>query len=224
MMRRIVFLLAVAALALLMEAGLARAQAAVGDSVAAAATAEDPLLATGQVGCCQYRFTIDAQSGPSGESPGGSVAVQFLGRDLLPYSFSGHVSCLAVSGKLAAIGVIVDQSEGLPAPAVGQAVTLFAADHHAPVTGTLFGGAPPDADRLEVDLTSSGCPAFPPASNALYYVYNGDIAIHDAIPVPTAKDQCKNGGWRTYGVFKNQGDCVSFVATGGKNPPGRKTG
>jgi hypothetical protein len=37
---------------------------------------------------------------------------------------------------------------------------------------------------------------------------------------PASKDQCKNGGWRTYGVFKNQGDCVSFVATGGKNPPG----
>jgi hypothetical protein len=37
--------------------------------------------------------------------------------------------------------------------------------------------------------------------------------------LPTQKDQCKNGGWNTYGVFKNQGDCVSFVATGGKNPP-----
>ena len=34
---------------------------------------------------------------------------------------------------------------------------------------------------------------------------------------PTDKDQCKNGGWQTFGIFKNQGDCVSFVATGGKN-------
>ena len=25
------------------------------------------------------------------------------------------------------------------------------------------------------------------------------------------------GGWQSYSVFKNQGDCVSFVATGGKN-------
>jgi hypothetical protein len=38
-------------------------------------------------------------------------------------------------------------------------------------------------------------------------------------PLPTSKAQCKNGGWKTYGVFKNQGDCVSFVASGGKNPP-----
>jgi hypothetical protein len=38
---------------------------------------------------------------------------------------------------------------------------------------------------------------------------------------PTSKDQCKNGGWKTFTdpSFKNQGDCVSFVATGGKNPP-----
>jgi hypothetical protein len=40
-----------------------------------------------------------------------------------------------------------------------------------------------------------------------------------AQPFPTSKDQCKNGAWRTYGVFKNEGDCVSFVATGGKNLP-----
>jgi hypothetical protein len=29
---------------------------------------------------------------------------------------------------------------------------------------------------------------------------------------------CKNGGYRDFPQFKNQGDCVSFVATGGKNP------
>jgi choice-of-anchor C domain-containing protein len=39
--------------------------------------------------------------------------------------------------------------------------------------------------------------------------------------VPT-KDDCKNGGWATIidiqgNSFKNQGDCVSYFATGGKN-------
>lgn len=38
---------------------------------------------------------------------------------------------------------------------------------------------------------------------------------------PTTTDQCKNGGWQRYGPFKNQGDCVSFVATSGKNEPGQ---
>ena len=36
---------------------------------------------------------------------------------------------------------------------------------------------------------------------------------------PTSADQCKNGGWKSFGIFKNQGDCVSYVATHGKNPP-----
>jgi hypothetical protein len=39
-------------------------------------------------------------------------------------------------------------------------------------------------------------------------------------PPPTWKDQCNNGGWRSFPQFKNQGDCVSLAATGGNNPPG----
>jgi hypothetical protein len=37
--------------------------------------------------------------------------------------------------------------------------------------------------------------------------------------MPTTKDQGKRGAWEDYPVFKDQGDCVSFVASGGKNPP-----
>lgn len=44
--------------------------------------------------------------------------------------------------------------------------------------------------------------------------------------LPTSKDDCKKGDWETFvnvntgaQIFKNQGDCVSFVATQGKNPP-----
>ena len=32
------------------------------------------------------------------------------------------------------------------------------------------------------------------------------------------KDDCKGGGWQRYGLFKTQGNYVSFVATGGSNP------
>jgi FG-GAP repeat protein len=41
-----------------------------------------------------------------------------------------------------------------------------------------------------------------------------------AVNLPTSADQCKDGGWKSFGVFKNQGDCVSYVATDGGNPPG----
>jgi hypothetical protein len=32
--------------------------------------------------------------------------------------------------------------------------------------------------------------------------------------------QCRHGGWKSFGaMFKNQGDCISFFATHGDNPP-----
>lgn len=45
-------------------------------------------------------------------------------------------------------------------------------------------------------------------------------AASTSLPLPTAADQCKKDAWQTYGVFKTQGDCVSYVETGGHNPPG----
>jgi len=39
--------------------------------------------------------------------------------------------------------------------------------------------------------------------------------------LPTTTEQCLNGGWQIFKVFKNQGDCMSFVATKGKNPPAK---
>jgi len=52
---------------------------------------------------------------------------------------------------------------------------------------------------------------------------------NDTPCLPTTTEECKNGGWQVFTTdgsghhhthpFKNQGDCVSFVATGGKNSP-----
>ncbi|MDQ4133997.1 MAG: PQQ-binding-like beta-propeller repeat protein [Actinomycetota bacterium] len=46
---------------------------------------------------------------------------------------------------------------------------------------------------------------------------DGDTAV-----LPSTKDQCKDGGHEDFG-FKNQGECVSFVVTGGKDQPGKKS-
>jgi hypothetical protein len=51
---------------------------------------------------------------------------------------------------------------------------------------------------------------------------NGTLFTFESQVVnPNDKERCKNGGWQTIttapGPFKNQGDCVSFFATGGKN-------
>lgn len=47
-------------------------------------------------------------------------------------------------------------------------------------------------------------------------------AVSAPVPFPVVRDDCKHGGWRLLvdaqgRPFKNQGDCVSYVATGGRN-------
>jgi hypothetical protein len=64
---------------------------------------------------------------------------------------------------------------------------------------------------------------FSGAADGLTVGVSGNSTTYDfEVPVgpPTSKDQCKDGGWQTFNnpSFKNQGDCVSYVATQGKNP------
>jgi len=60
-----------------------------------------------------------------------------------------------------------------------------------------------------------------PGAAEWYYDNFGSLTVdvYRVNPYPTSDAQCKNNGWKAYGVFKNQGDCVSFVATGGTNLP-----
>lgn len=55
------------------------------------------------------------------------------------------------------------------------------------------------------------------------YLFDNVSLLSGPVPVtgPTNKDQCKKDGWKTFSspTFKNQGDCVSFVATNGRNQP-----
>lgn len=64
--------------------------------------------------------------------------------------------------------------------------------------------------------------------NPLYNVatdgvnFNGTTYDFELANLPATRDQCKRGGWQNYtdalgNPFKNQGDCVSYVATGGKS-------
>ena len=48
----------------------------------------------------------------------------------------------------------------------------------------------------------------------------GTVIASVMVP-PTDKADCKDGAWMDFGgVFVDQGDCVAFVSTDGKNPPG----
>jgi hypothetical protein len=64
----------------------------------------------------------------------------------------------------------------------------------------------------ELFLTTNDFPGY-------FWDNSGSFAVSITPAPPTSTEQCKKGGWTFYGNFKNQGDCVSYVATGGKNQP-----
>jgi hypothetical protein len=68
-----------------------------------------------------------------------------------------------------------------------------------------------------LDATAAGqvCQTLNSASNAPPFTVCANIQAG-----PATADDCKQGGWETFGgVFKNQGDCVSYVVTDGRNAP-----
>jgi hypothetical protein len=164
-----------------------------GAATAAAQPGQDEVTANGPSGPCAGGIQIQAQSGPSGKDPSGQVTCGGF--------FSGPVTCLNVQGNVALLIAQTSQF-GL--------VALRVVDN---------GGAGQDS----VEAFPSpviGCAT--PLSSYSNFGFLGDATVVDAQPpppLPTSKDQCTNGGWRTFPGFKNQGDCVSFVATKGKNPP-----
>ena len=83
-------------------------------------------------------------------------------------------------------------------------------------------GAPVNSDRTDQDayLSADAKTLFYDSSR---FEGSGGFDIYMSTReqiLPTAKDECKQGGWVRFGVFENQGDCVSYFATGGKDQPG----
>ena len=147
-------------------------------------------------------FRFDVRSGPSGENVTGTLLIDLIFSDIGPLD----ATCLRVTGNRASM---VFPASDNP---IGIRAFVFSVEDND-------GGEPDKILGKTVTTLPSDCPApgevFPP--NLGGAVTGGDITVVDAPPLPASKDQCKNGGWRSYGVFKNQGDCVSFVASGGRN-------
>jgi hypothetical protein len=159
-------------------------------------TEDSVVLISGPASAGSYiGIEINAASGPSGENPRGEVEANFGG--LIP--LGGPVTCLAVSGS---------------------AATINFADHVSGfgiLTVQVFDGQPDTFDALPAGRAPSDCSPLPPTG--LGGPVAGEIRVVDAQPFPTSKDECKNDGWRNFPGFKKHGDCVSFVASKGKNQP-----
>jgi hypothetical protein len=165
-----------------------------------------------------FFFHIDATSGPAGENPAGTVTMQSGGGNAPFFSFT--VTCLSVSGSTAIIGV---------------GGTVFGFGTQLPARGLIrvvdAGGPSSGLDTIETagELGSEGGPPLPGPTTCSAFPgpfalptplpegpVTSDIVVHDEPAVPTSKEQCRNGGWRNFPGFKNQGHCVAFVERGPK--------
>jgi len=185
--------------------------------------------APGQIICARRpSLDLDVRSSAGGENATGTVALGSLG--LTPggsVTFAAEATCMSVSGRVATVGLNGTFHQGGQGFDAWIAGLVRVVDAGGPASGAdtielayrtadIFGPPPPGPTTCSVFPGPFGRDPFffPDFTNA-----TGDLVVTDAPSVPTTKGQCKNGGWQSYGVFKNQGDCVSFVATGGKNQP-----
>ncbi len=137
------------------------------------------------------RFASTRTAVPAAKHPTGTAS---LTAPLLNTTFTGPVTCLAVNGNSATLNFVVTNPSN---PAESLVFTYSVIDSPA---GDLF----IDGFNQRSPTDCSARSSFPEP------IISGDVVVVDAHP-PTTKEQCKHGGWKTYGVFKNQGDCVSFV-------------
>jgi hypothetical protein len=217
-MKRLVPFCAGAILLVLTMPSSAFGQAPADDSVTGEAGVCAQVLPNGF--CESHSIRVDARSGPDGENPTGTLHYEFsFGTPSSTGFIESQVTCLSVAGNLATIGF------------TGREFDTFLEFFVAGLVTVEDGGGPgPGLDRFHVRFLARDFDPVPPATDCagppddLPWVNDeGDLSVVDAPSLPSSKEQCRHGGWRNFGVFKNQGDCVSFVATGGKNPPG-KTG
>jgi hypothetical protein len=166
---------------------------------ARAAPDEDFVVGTGEILVGPTGFppsllsvVIDAHSDATGGNPSGTFNILIAGDGSL---FSGPVTCLAVSGNLADIGIEDARAGHLVFEVVDNSAT------GSPDTITFFFAA---AGTCPLGVGGPGLP-----------LVSGDFVVHDAVPL-TSKDQCKDGGWRNFTddeghPFENQGECIAFV-------------
>ena len=211
-MRRVFAWTAVGLVLLITGAAQAAAQAPVGDSVTGDLfDPGDPF--TGKLGLWVHE--LDARSGTAGENAAGTVSWEIP--SVKDIGWTTDVTCLAAEGNTAVIGFSGTASfAGFRGPVAG---LVRVVDGGGPASGqdsfewAEVGGAFGGFDSPIPGPTD--CSSYPgtyqPQAVIGFNRDSGDIVVTDTPVRPTAKNQCRNGGWQRFGLFKNQGQCVAFV-------------
>jgi hypothetical protein len=139
-------------------------------SVASAASPKD--FATGggsAVGNgAEKHFSFSAHAGPKG--PSGHVVLKQASALFGYFELHGHVSCLAVSGNQATIGVAIDKGTGTAEGQVG--IYLYVEDN-----GSGASGVPDQFSNSGYVHDASVCPPIEPT---LIPIQSGNINVNDA--------------------------------------------
>jgi hypothetical protein len=177
---------------------------AVGASSAVAATPPplDTVTVTGSTANgLVTNIDISGQSEPGGQNTSGNVF--FTNGN---FNSFGPLLCLNVTGP--------DRGGGT---ATAPTVAYFNYQENGlglgVASGQIVDNGGSGADMLFITLLNrapTDCSPFTPPPGASQPL-NGRAVVFDAPVLPASKDQCKNGGWRDFPQFKNQGDCVAFV-------------
>jgi hypothetical protein len=177
---------------------------------AAQAALEDSVVAKGTTSKLTRQFDITATSTPRGGTPSGRASFDQGGGEFPgPFHFEGSVSCLAVKGNRAVIGVDIDversdvdfQGYFITVVDGGRAGSGLDTIHAAPSRYSTGRDFPP----TDCSLSTFEDPIFGPDP-----VTSGDIEVTDSYPRPITKRQCKLGGWATLG-FPSRRICDAFV-------------
>ena len=159
-----------------------------------------------------YNFSVSGTA--AGPFPG-----TFTESGSITTSLSGHVLTFASSFtiKNTAGTITVTGTKSLPTGSTNEVECSFAGPGGTEVQGSIganyratIPGVGQDSGTATVSIDDD---EFGSAVQLLSFSENfGSTGA--------GQQQCKHGGWKSFGtLFKSQGDCVSFLATHGKNPP-----
>jgi len=107
------------------------------------------------------------------------------------------------------VGLSADLAGNPVPPTIGMDNDSTRAYLNSSYGGSYCDGGADGTGRFRLDSPSNGC----------WFGYTPAVQFVALVLPPTSKDQCKDGGWQQFNnpTFKNQGDCVSYVATHGKH-------